>query len=340
VAGTLYDVQKIVETFHECDMPMPVAMECLGRSARGRVAETPIEILVPTLTREAVDDRPIIDSPNFSVLPRDRDRWTRFFQNDQVHPFTGSPWGHVHMWDHAEAFSAQVIQRFGIRFTVDARDVQLAFERVAGQIEQWWSDLQAWIEVLTSIDVSTRSGGRGSVSAGAAWTNSEEGDSLVQLSPREIRITARGEPEHGISLPSLTQAAELAAAVEIPLEWQLVREARHRRWEGRWRACVLDAGTAAELALARLTGALLGDTPAAAQAALLDGYRTLGGRASLYRRLGGELPANFTADVVRPRNAATHEGEQLDASTAARAESTVSDLVHRAVPLDALHPED
>jgi len=99
---------------------------------------------------------------------------------------------------------------------------------------------------------------------------------------------------------------------------------------------VLDAGTAAELALTRLTVALLGDTPAAAQRALLESYRTLGGRANLYRRLGGNLPDNFVPDVVRPRNSATHEGELLDTNTAAGSESAVTDLLHRAVPLEAL----
>lgn len=37
-----------------------------------------------------------------------------------------------------------------------------------------------------------------------------------------------------------------------------------------------------------------------------------------------QVPDNFVPDVVRPRNSATHEGELLDASKAAGAESSAA----------------
>ena len=96
---------------------------------------------------------------------------------------------------------------------------------------------------------------------------------------------------------------------------------------------MLDAGSAAELALTKLIVDQFGDMSAPAQNALLDKYRTLGGRGDLFRRLGGELPDDFAPGLVRPRNAATHEGAQLSLQQSEEAERIASMIVERSTPL-------
>ena len=96
---------------------------------------------------------------------------------------------------------------------------------------------------------------------------------------------------------------------------------------------MLDAGSAAELALTKLIVDQTGDMSARAQSALLDKYKTLGGRSDLFRRLGGQLPDEFVSGLVRPRNAATHEGAQLSLQQSEEAERIASMIVERSTPL-------
>ncbi len=62
----------------------------------------------------------------------------------------------------------------------------------------------------------------------------------------------------------------------------------------------------------------------------------VGGRAKLYRRLGGTLPTAFDNGLVRVRNAATHEGASLSGTEALVAEDIARGVVDLAVPLAGL----
>lgn len=329
-------MQKMVELIYRCDVPLAVAMDSLGRSVASQIDEVPVEIVLPNVKRERSEDRPALIAPSFAVIDRDRN-WGQYFGWD-IDPSTKSPWGHFHAW-HTTDFSvgSPAVRRFGIRFSADRDDLHSEAEAVMSRVAGWWAELKTWVEVVASVNVTTEHESS-VVGSELAWTTADDGKSVVRLHPQQ-RIVGVASNKPGVSYSLLARAAELTCAVPVPLEWQLMREARHRLWQDQWRACVLDAGTAAELALTRLIDSLLGGTPAPAREALLETHRTLGGRATLYPRLGGSLPTSFHNDVVRPRNAATHEGATLSHAVALAAERAVTTLLDYALPVAGLKAE-
>jgi len=95
---------------------------------------------------------------------------------------------------------------------------------------------------------------------------------------------------------------------EPPLEWQLISSARGALYTANWRRAVIDAGTAAELAVTSRIETLTGGVDSRIQSALLSAYQMLGKRSELVGKLGGKLPDRFKDSLIEPRNSAVHRG--------------------------------
>lgn len=318
------------ELIHTCDVLLPVAVECLGRTFETQIGGVDAQLLMPSLDRPTLEDSPVLGPPHFEVLVGDVD-WTTFF-DDGLDVTTKSPWGSMHSWNVRDpTIGSPDVQRLGVRFAAEVMGLEDAYERVVEHLEPWWESLREWIEVLTAADVTTQNLGR-TFAPETAWTRPVDGGPrrTIRLHGGTYFVPADKER---IPFAGLARAASLAGVVEPDLEWRLIREARQRRWQGQYRASVLDAGSAVELALTKLIVGQLGNVAAPAQSALLDKYRTLGGRGELFRRLGGELPEGFGPGLVQPRNAATHEGARLSLQQAEEAEHVATTIVERSTPL-------
>lgn len=324
---------ETVELILDCDHSLPLALECLGNTYGSQIGGVDVLVLVPTVHRLHLEDRPSLTPPPFLVLG-DVD-WNSYFAHKPHDEIFGTPWGNVHSWhEHDRSVGIANAARVGIRFASEYEDLEKKLELVATHLDQWWESLKGWIEILLSIDMTTHSTDTvlGPTLAWARTDPTSPRRMLRSSQPATIIIHADRE---SISHACLKRSLSIAGEFEPGLEWSLIRSARHYLWRGHYRTSVLDAATAAELSLTRIIENFLGGTPAAAQKALLDKYKTLGGRGELCKRLGGDLPAEFVHDLVAPRNLATHQGSQLSRQAAEAAERVATLIVERARPLPA-----
>ncbi len=109
---------------------------------------------------------------------------------------------------------------------------------------------------------------------------------------------------------------------------------------GDYRRAVIDAGTAAELAVTEILDQDLATTDSVLRDALIDRSRTLEGRAKLMKDLGaGSVPETFKNDLQVPRNKAAHGGVPQTLADATKALAVATNLVEQAEPSLGLIPE-
>jgi hypothetical protein len=125
------------------------------------------------------------------------------------------------------------------------------------------------------------------------------------------------------------------------VEWLFIRDARSLLNGGQNRRAVIDAATAAELAMTTLIDKYLAtaNTDEIVRTALLRRYSALEGRTALLRRLrSGLLSDQLQRDLIEPRNLATHGGHSLTDAQAQTAVDMAIDIVEAAHPLANLLP--
>lgn len=256
-------------------------------------------------------------------------------------------WGNLTNWmectfgvrfkGHEEIEMAR-LSRIGIVTTLKTHDLHSSrtYERIVNSIEDWWSYAGSWIQVFAAKHVvSLRP--RRQEGDGVGLTLWEDGKIL------EGKRGPSGSPEW-FSIPVTND--ELAASLRLagqrtspPLEWMLIRDAQYLVRTHEYRRAIIDAGTAAELAITRMIDRKLtgqGQTQSQIETLLARGAnRTLGGRMNLLDRVNaGRLPPRFYDIVVAQRNAAAHEGAQFRRIDAERAVLKTRRLVEKAANLD------
>jgi hypothetical protein len=210
------------------------------------------------------------------------------------------------------------------------------------ELDDWWARFTSWVGILTSQDFLGLGGySRPGITSGSleTWT----GDARGQRAAAQIRSyfpPNRGTP------PSILQAQDLEACVTAtgnqdppPAEWLFIRDARSNLSGGGTRRAVIDAGTAAELAMTALVDNYLvaANTDEPVRKALARRYTGLEGRSALLRKLRpGLLSDQLGRDLIGPRNRATHGGHALTDIEAQTAVDIATDIVESAHPLASL----
>ena len=133
-----------------------------------------------------------------------------------------------------------------------------------------------------------------------------------------------------------------------PPEWVFIRDARSLLRAGQARRAILDAGTAAELAMTALIDKHLDDTNAdeGVRKGIVKGYRNLGAKKSLLALLRpGLLSDRVQPDLIDKRDTAIHgrskAGHGWDEVTFDQAQTAVeiaTEIVESAHPLASLLP--
>ena len=123
------------------------------------------------------------------------------------------------------------------------------------------------------------------------------------------------------------------AGEEPRLALTLLRDARSLSEVGQYRRAVIDAATAAELAVSAILDTRLQGTDEQVQKALLASNRMLGPKGKLLNKLGcPPLPSTFDEDLVTPRNDAVHKGDPIDGVQCRKAISMAAEVVDRGFP--------
>jgi hypothetical protein len=254
-----------------------VTTDCLGRAFTSRTANYDLIIGLPQLDT--------VHQPGSSLLPPQwtygpRDESERAIERDDV------DWGLV-------LGAPETAMTFRCRFyTSLTASTDEEFDSAAGEFlnefRDWWTRFTSWVGILTSQDFVGLGGYAGPEDeyglAGSVttWTCNADGqrartESLTYERPQRIPVSP-------LALHDLQACVTATGNQETPPEeWLFIRDARSLLNASENRRAVVDAATAAEIAMTTLIDKCL-DTANADETvrkALLDRYTALGGALSV-----------------------------------------------------------
>lgn len=196
-------------------------------------------------------------------------------------------------------------------------------------VAQWKHLLKDWLGVLAEGSTDFVAHAKGET----IWDTPEYNEELMRACYYAGDIY---EPEH---LTCWEWEHALGHAVKgdrPPIARVLLAEAQRAAAIGNWRVAIIDAATAAEIALTTgLTAKLTADASPDVVKALIDRTRMLGPRVSLAKDLGMTLPLDIHTDLLTPRNALVHRGAETTGPQAWSAIAVARILIDEYEPIPA-----
>jgi hypothetical protein len=311
-----------------------------AHSFNARVADVEGSISLPILVPgPGPSGEPRLGSPPLKGIREDVD-WEQYFDD----PWGG--WGSVVQYHETQGINGPGAARVNgvvLRFPLsddDASDpTQIAAtlgRRLYESTGDWLRRLRAWIEVATGQDLDPTV----VTPAVRADLNLFRVDS--QGSAERIRderpITVESIVERNYVGIATWQAVLYRVGLneEPPTERLLLHDARMGLLRHHPRRAVLDAGTAAEIALSRMLDAELAGVPVAVGEMVRRQNRELGRLINALRALGIQLPDELQPKLAEPRNMAIHSGQEPDIAVARSAVTLAGEVVEQASPLKTL----
>ncbi len=330
--GSSPDV-RLVEGHIACGAGVPVSADCVSQSFYTKTKSFDLAV---TLPRFDYDLRLV--APEWQATAT-----TPAALKEQEEDFK---WGTITGWENAPDGS-----QLPIMARIDRWRIELLIELVPGtpfrtaawsamrEIDDWWELFRSWLEIITSLNVSKRQAS-GDIRSEPIWIWDSS-----DFATRHDASIARSWPIHNqpgapVDRTTLEACMRLAADGQPPpAMWLFIRDARALIDSGDYRRAVIDAVTAAELAMTEILDQDLATTGSVLSNALLDRSRTLEGRARLMKELGaGSVPETFKNDLQVPRNKAAHGGVPQTLADATKALAVATNLVEQAEPSLGLIP--
>lgn len=196
------------------------------------------------------------------------------------------------------------------------------------EVGLWRRLLSDWLSVVAEGLTSFH----GPPVKGETWWESERYNQDIRtehafLVPYPRRVS-RWQWEHVFS--------HIRSGEEPPLSRLLLAAAEQAAATGNSRLAVIDAATAAEIALTvGLASRLSSEASPQVAQALTDRTRMLGPRLDLARDLGMAVPERIRPDLLESRNTAVHRGTRVTSEAAQAAIAAAAQLVNTYEPLDA-----
>lgn len=261
----------------------------------------------------------------------------------------GLEWGVIAHWsgEHSRGNQAPASVRvLRLGFKIDGRiadrqqigDVQRV---TPSDLDSWWDLFSSWVAILSNQDPRDHLRMQGAVRREPVWmwvggADERRAQSVSSDVPRWDR---HGDP---LDADTIEVCAQLAGRGESPpTEWLFVRDARSAVAAGDYRRAVIDAGTAAELAITELLDQQLSSVEEAVAEALMSRSRALEQRSKLMKELGaGFIPDGFASTLQKPRNRAAHSGQAPTLEVAQGAIAVAVALLEQSTPLLALVPAE
>ncbi|MGY4648396.1 hypothetical protein [Mycobacterium sp. URHB0021] len=307
-----------------------VKLECLGMTFESRTESHALTITLPHL-----------DSPK-SQAPLARPPW-KFVRADRPNDaiaIADDEWGTIgSMREKGEEFPAYaIVHRCVIESEIEASDeweFRNGVSALSREMDSWLIAVTDWLAALTDQNFVQLGSSQLSVSeiGFRAWSGDEAGRRHTSSGSNLINV--RREPE-AVSAKELHVCMHLARKChKPPTEWLLIRDARSLAAEGESRRAVLDAGSAAELALTALLETHLYPAGDKIRKALFERYTTLGSLKELALKLiPDKVPGQLQEDVITPRNRAVHQADEpVTRDTAAKAIAKAAEVVATAHPI-------
>ncbi len=344
-----------------------VHRDCLGRTFTSRTASIDLTIGIPQIdTRpdpfppevrrqlnEPFVPRMELIPPAWAYGPRDE---TERHEEEAIRPVWGlapSPPGVKVIPESSTDMG--IVSRCRFYTTLTASDSE-EFEAAAGdflsELDDWWTRFTSWVGILTGQDFVGLGGSPGGITRGYplfTWTSDQSGQ-RADLRWRYFPPPNHGVPQRGLHLRDLQTCITAAGNQAPPAEWLFIRDARSLLQAGQSRRAVLDAGTAAELAMTLLIDEYLDEKHAdeAVGKAFVRGWANLGAKKELLSILRPGLMSGVPtvqADLIDLRNTASHgrskagrRWEDINFEQALTAVEIASAIVELAHPLASLLP--
>ncbi|WP_139812787.1 hypothetical protein [Prescottella equi] len=333
---TIVDPRLNLVGHFACGFGLHVSASCCGKSFESATASYVIEVHIPQL--------PILSQDAMLVTPQEVAPVSDADVADERE--RSLKWGVVIDWaahKNGQQIPTSVrVLRLGFKAleaVADSKVLSGVRESVAAELDAWWERFSTWVAVLTGQDP------RDYLRAVAAtrhepvwtWVDGEPYRRGQGISEDAARRRRQFDP---LDEATLTACMKLAArGDEPPAEWTFIRDARSAVIAGDYRRAVIDAGTAAELAITELLDQHLSVVEPTVAEALLARARALEQRSSLMKDLGaGTEPKGFTNDLKKPRNIAAHKGHAPSKDVAEKAIAVALDLVEQSTPRLSLVP--
>jgi len=231
---------------------------------------------------------------------------------------TDEAWG-THYRRQQLGVEGVVVKRLAFECRADSGLVKPGVRELWGQVllpqqillnmDRWWDTVRTWLEIATNQRLAPVGYEHGDALDATArtsvWTVEDGGDREPYFGPRRFQ-----SPERVIGVnPDILQDCLALAGTTPSVAWTLLRDARALQNARQLRRSVIDAATAAELAVTqRLDDLTVGESQEKRDVWL---EQTLGRKGSMLADRGYPLPGNFQAALVDRRNQAVHKGLDL-----------------------------
>lgn len=316
--------------FHCAGNSLFVKLDCLGEVFESRTANRPITIMLPQFY--SPEPNALLARPPWRYVHKDRP--------EDALSHADVRWGTIgSAIEPNELFPTYAVVRSCLVYTdIEAGDeweFRTNVSAFARELDQWWTALTDWLGVISVQDFVGLGRRQRSILEYTvhAWTGDDAGHRHTTCGSAES--TVPGEPDK-LTKEQLRQCMRLARKCNRPtIEWRLIADARSLSRAGEHRRAVLEAGTAAEMALTSLLETHLYPAGDAIREALLD-RKTLGALKDLALKLiPDKVPQQLKDDLITPRNAAVHKAtEVVSQDTAQKAIAKAAEVVQQAYPLD------
>jgi hypothetical protein len=317
------DGGAVIEGFYDWGPGVVLSADCLGRSYQTVLSGRRLMVTMPSF-----DGTAVVEPPLHYKRP---EKWVN------VDP--PNPWGELRITSTADNGAivphTVCVKRVRIMLWINPNEVldQQLGPQLDEALSPWWEELSTWIEVVSAQDLASLGERRPKQpQTFHLWGGNPDGT----MRPLLMMFYATFYPTNIQVLTSDGLFACLSAVArgQTPAPERLhLSDARSLHNDGQWRRAVIDAATAAEVAITSWLDNRLKSADPDVKAALLDTPLTLGRLHRLYTKLGGSLPGNFDQLVVSPRNHAAHRVLALTEEQSAAAIETTSALLDAASPV-------
>ena len=333
---TAYDPPRNLSGHFSCGPGLRVDASCCGKTFITRTNSYELEIHFPSLS----DTGKQALVPPAQVAPRVR---ADVFDERE----DGLAWGFAADWEEVSGIGQRIttVHIFRLGFTAlgavsDTENLLSMRHSVPAELDSWWELFSSWVAVLTHQDPREYFRLPGMTRREPIWTfvNGDGRRIHSAITEDAVRRLYDIEP---LDEDTVRACIELTRIGEFPpAEWTFIRDARSAVLAKDYRRAVIDAGTAAELAITELLDQRLAGADPTLSEALLKRARALEGRSTLMKELkAGIEPAGFTAQLKNPRNNAAHKGQAPTRETAQQAIEVAVQLVEQSTPLLGLVPD-
>lgn len=328
-------VERVLEGHFACSRGLLTAIECLGHSYNSRTANYEMSISLPTLPKDWQKGR--LDPPTWNHS-RSRSTDDGEFADEKFE------WG-MTVGVRNEPNGTQVpdfarIRRWRFQTTIKttnyAADYFRTVREVVKEIEAWWDAVSLWIGVFTKQDMVEVGKTHAGIRVGPIITWSADKDGFRANGSIDTSRPVVSDEVEILDHRTLKACVTLAAnGVRPPDAWLFVKDARALTHARQYRRAVIDAGTAAELAMIALIDPTLTGMNLLEREKLFERNRGLWELSNLMvTQNAGTRPARLQQDLAEPRNRAAHEGAALNGAKANAAISVAVALVEQLYPLE------